>query len=79
MVVNEKYVPIATQIVNKVAVPLNIKAIYKDGVFFVPLSVITDTLGYKVDTSERTNIYVGTKPVKAGETETGSKEVGNKE
>ncbi len=74
MFVNGKYMSIATKLVNSVAVPLNIKAVYKDGVFFVPLNVITDILGYKVDTSERTNIYVGTKPVDAEVKDDGNKE-----
>lgn len=60
MVVNGEYIPVATK--DVIADSAKVKPTLKNDTFFAPLSVISGTLGYPVDTSDKTNIYVGTKP-----------------
>jgi hypothetical protein len=64
---NGKIVPLKTKQVNKASVPMNVKAIYKNGQLYVPVEFVSNAkgLGYPVQIkkeSGKTVVYVGKIP-----------------
>jgi Copper amine oxidase N-terminal domain len=67
-----KIVPLKTKQVNKVNVPVNAKAIYKNGQVYVPVEFLNDSKGMSypvkiVGEGGKTVVYVGTIPAPAQE------------